>query len=362
MAKLRVRSASLALAAVLAFTVACSSDDDTDGDARAATPSPDARCPIVTRGGGCRAAGPNERVTIASGGLLLPAAGFVIDESGAYLAFAVRWGDGRILSSKSDPAWAFEPASAMPWALANGATGVTTAGRSALFFLAQAQGPFGLYRAPIESGALGPPTPVVLDGAEGALNWPQAVGLADGRTLLTFVVPQREVKIGVDDGTGTRFDMRPVPLSEPDLSGVLAHVGTTARGSWVLTYQVADAGWRFRSHVILSRDEGATWSDANAGRLDDGDVQDAFPLARKDEGADVYYVRHESRVQTVWRRALHEDGSLGPAQEVTSDKLGSLAKPQPRRLPDGRIAMMFSTLRSVKESELALLVLDGDAP
>jgi hypothetical protein len=66
--------------------------------------------------------------------------------------------------------------------------------------------------------------------------------------------------------------------------------------------------------------------------------------------------------KTVWRRALHEDGTFGPEQGVTSTDVGEATHPQPRRLPDGRIALMLSVEHSATEKELALVVLDGDAP
>jgi hypothetical protein len=312
-----------------------------------------------------------ERVTIASGGLLLPAAGFAVGDSG-YAAFAVRWGDEKLLSSKSERAWTFDGAITLPFTFANGATGVTSSGRNALYFLARTGARIGLQRAMFDEGVLGAASPVVVDGVGGVPSWPQAVGLADGRVLLAFVVPQSEVLAGVDDGTGMHFSVAHVPLVETNLLGVLAHVGVTARGSWVLTYQVADARWNYRSHVLLSRDEGASWSEADGGRLADGNVLDAFPIARTDEGADVYYVkkgateqqythiRHEEHA--VWRRALHEDGSLGPEQAVTSDTFGYVANPQPRRLRGGRIAMLVALEHSATEKDLALVVLDGDAP
>jgi hypothetical protein len=127
---------------------------------------------------------------------------------------------------------------------------------------------------------------------------------------------------------------------------------------------MADASWSFHSVVLVSRDEGTSWVAASAaptGILADGNVHDAFPIARKDEGADVYYVREATDGQTVWRRALHEDGSFGPEQGVTSTALGSVAKPQPRRLPDGRIAMMLALEHDPTDQDLALVVLDGDA-
>lgn len=360
MAKLHAGNAALALAMGLVGAAACSEDDR--GNERADSPPPDARCPVSTRGGGCRAAGQDERVTIASGGMLLPAAGFAIDEGSGFLAFALRWGDARMLSSKSNHLWAFDEASALPWELARGATGVTVHGQDVLYFVAKTESAFTLQRSRIEGGVLGPPSPVALEGGGPLPSWPQAVGLADGRVLLAFVVPQQEVLFGVDDGTGDHFRMASLPVREPDLTGVLAHVGTTAGGSWVIAYQVADAGWRFRSHVLLSHDEGDAWHDVNGGRVADGDVFDAFPVARRDEGADVYYVRKSAMEQTVWRRALHEDGTVGAEQPVTSAALGNATHPQPRRLRDGRIAMMLGLEQSARNRDLALVLLDGDAP
>jgi hypothetical protein len=358
MAHLRRAEASLLGVTFLLGAVACSASNA--DDERADHPPLGARCPVVTRAGGCRAASPKEVVTIASGGFLLPAAGFPLG-NGGFLAFSVNWSDERILSIRSDRPWGFDAADTLPWDAANGATGVTTRGKHVLYFVARtpATPTPSLHAVALEDAVLDAPTPVVLDGASLTPSWPQAVGLSDGRVLLAFVVPQRQVFIGVDDGTGMRFSVSGVDLPEPDLSGVLAHVGTTARGSWVLTYQVADSSWRFRSHVLLSRDEGRSWSDPKAGRLGgDEDVSHAFPIARTDEGADVYYVKQE----IVWRRALHEDGTLGSEQAVTSSDVGSAAYPQPRRLPNGRIALMLALERSSTAKDLAVVALDGDAP
>lgn len=345
---------------LLLGTVACDADG-TDDD-RVDHPVASARCPIVTRGGGCRAAAPKEVVSIASGGFLLPAAGFASDTDGAFVAFSVRWGDARIVSARAARGWSFGDADTLPWTQADGATGARVHGHNALYFVASTGTTPALHVAMLENGALGRPAPVALDGSDELPSWPQAAGLADGRALLAFVTPQRRVLLGVDDGTGTRFGVTSVPLTEPDMRGVLAHVGTTRRGSWVLTYQVADASWRFRSHVIVSRDEGRSWSDARAGKLSEGDVSGAFPIARNDEGADVYYAKQTARSKTACRRALHEDGTLGPEQSVTSTEIGDVASPQPRRLPDGRIALMLSLEHSETRKDLALVVLDGDAP
>lgn len=362
----------LVAAVLLGLVAACaSSDADDPEDPRAENPSPFARCPVVTRGGGCRAAGFRERVKIASGGFLLPGAGFATTDGG-YLAYALRWGDGRILSSKSVHPWTFDDAGALPLELATGATGVTVGGKNALYFVARSGTTYGLQRSTLDGGVLGAGTPVEVVGASGLPSWPQAVGLEDGRVLLAFVVPQREVMAGVDDGTGVRFQVARVAGGESAMQGVLAQVGTTARGGWVVAYQAADASWHFRSHVLVSHDEGSSWREVLVAADPLADFMNPFPIARRDEGADVYYVKrstseqqytHARRLeQLVFRRALHEDGTLGEEQAVTSSTMGNVANPQPRRLPDGKLAMMLALEKSATEKDLALVVLDGDAP
>jgi hypothetical protein len=313
---------------------------------------------------------PSEVVTIASGGLVLPAAGFPL-AGGGFVAFGVRWGDARILRSTSARAWGFDAASALPWTAASAATGVTVGGKNVLYFVANTEGGASLNVAALDGDSLAAPARVALDGAEGIPAWPQAVGLADGRVLLAFVVPQTRVMVGADDGTGTRFHVAPLPLDEPDLRGVLAYVGVTARRSWVLTYQVADESWHFRSRVLLSHDDGLSWSRAQK-ISDDADVASPFALARADDGADLYYAKAAtsqgkvtgitSTDQAIWRRALHEDGTLGPEQLVTSATMGRVTNPQARRLPNGRIALMIALERGRTAKDLGLVVLDGDAP
>jgi hypothetical protein len=353
-------SASLVAITLLVGALACCANGaDDEDDERAEHAPPATRCPVYTRGGRCRAAGPKEVVTIASGGFLLPAAGFARGDGG-FVAFSVRWSDARLLAIRSPRPWAFEAAAPLPWD-ATGATGVTASGNDRLYFVATTHGFPQLQVANVENGALDAPAPVTFDGFEGLPSWPQAIGLADGRVLLAFVEPQRRVLVGVDDGHGKRFRMKALPAADADLSGVLAHVGTTARGTWVLAYQVADPSWRFRSHVVLSADGGLSWSDAEAGRIaGDDSVSHPFPLARLDEGADVYYVRTSASKQ-VFRRALHEDGTLGREQRVTTNAI-AVSNPQPRRLPDGRIALMLALEHSNTEKDLGLIVLDGDAP
>jgi hypothetical protein len=359
-----------ALAALVvggSFDAACAAGTDADHeravDAAAAAPAgPRPACPVFTRGGECQPLAPEDLVTLATGGMVLPAAWFPTNTGGA-LAFGVRWTEGRIVAARSAHALAFEPSLDLPFEGASGATGVTVDGGPALYVVARSGSYTRLQLARIIDGDVGPPAPVDMDGANVVPEWPEAVGLPDGRVLLTFVEPQSRVFAGVDDGGGTHFTMAEVPLNEQSLTGVLAHVGITQSGSWLLAYQVADASWRFRASVLVSTDSGASWRPPIALPAGDGEtVSDAFPIARVDRGADIYYASGALQHETIRRRSLHEDGTLGPEQIVTSDAVGRVQKPQPRRLADGRVTMLFTADRGSTAGILALAVLDGDAP
>jgi hypothetical protein len=125
-----------------------------------------------------------------------------------------------------------------------------------------------------------------------------------------------------------------------------------------------DEQWAFKAFVQLSRDGGGTWSSPALISTAE-DVHDAFPLARRSGGADLYYLRASAPgTFHVHRRALGEDGALGVEQVVTAPELGHIEKPQARRLPDGRVSLSFVIRRSDEtfEYDLALEILEDDAP
>lgn len=222
----------------------------------------------------------------------------------------------------------------------------------------------GLYRSVLRGNVVDPPARVSIEGASVVPSWPQAASVPDGRTLLGFVAPDKTAAfLAVDDGSGLRFRARPLPNLTGELRGVLAHVGTTKRGSWVVTHQTADASWAFRSYVQVSTD-GERWTGPVDLQPADPNVHDAFPIARLDDGADVYYLRAGARGElNVHRRSLSDDGTLGPEQVVTAPGVGHVNKPQPRRLPDGRLALMLAIGRASGTAyDLAMVILDGDAP
>jgi hypothetical protein len=352
------RSIAIPTLALLLCAAACGADArDDDRAVDIATNAPDegrSPCPVYTRGGACRPLRAKDVVTLATGGLVLPGAWFSLAGGGA-LAFGVRWGSERLVAVRSARALTFDSGESLSTESKNAATGVSFRETQSLYIVAGN----GLQRVSLNAGQLEPGVPVTLDGTTLTPSWPQAAALPDGRVLLAFVEPQRKLFVGVDDGTGLRFRVRELQLKERDLTGVLAHVGTTNTGAWVLTYQVADSASHFRASALVSTDEGASWKEP----VDLGDATaDAFPIARNDHGADLYYTVGVGGVRSIRRRALHDDGSTGPEQFVTADEIWSAQKPQPRRLVDGRMAMLFTLDHGPRNGDLAFAVIDGDAP
>jgi hypothetical protein len=241
---------------------------------------------------------------------------------------------------------------------ASDATTADTGATQAIYFV----GAIGLERAERTAAGLGAASPVVLDGTDITPYWPQAIGLPDGRVLLAFVEPQARAFVAISDANGARFTVRPAPTAPPPLRGILAHVGLTAEGDWVLTHQSATETWAFTSFVQTSSD-GLEWSEPIVVQPDDDNVHDAFPIARRDQGADLYYLRAGSPTELhAFRRALRADRTLGPEQRVTAPELGHVEKPQPRRLPDGRIALTFAQRIGDSDYHVLLAILDDDAP
>lgn len=242
-------------------------------------------------------------------------------------------------------------------------TDVTSAGTALYFIGAQPGGQTGLLRVDFGSAGTGSPQAVTLNGTSLVPYWPQAVQLSDGRVLLAFVEAQKHVYLGLSDAAGTTFTIRDPPVTPGVLKGVLAHIGVTRTGQWVLTHQVADANFFETSYVQRSPDEGATWTTPVNLQPSSNNVHDAYVVTRLDEGVDLYYLHAGTTGDlNVFRRAYLEDGSFGPEQAVTSVSVGHVEKPQPRRLPDGRLLMLFAIGVSQSRFDVLMAMLEGDAP
>jgi hypothetical protein len=321
-------------------------------------------CPIED---GCRAVRPADVTVLATGAIHMPA-GAVVLADGSIAAFGSRWDDRKLVVAQGGGK-TFAPAIALPWSPSGDGTSVAPRGATdgatdgAIYFTSSYQGS-ALYRSRVGTdGSRSEPEKITLNGSPVVPSWPQATRLPDGRVLLAFTEPQKRAFLAVSDASGLTFDVKPAPVTAGELRGVLAHVGTTKQGKWVLTHQVADASWLFTSYVQTSSDGGATWSQPTNIVPQDPNVHDAFVVTRIDDGADLYYLHAGADGDlNVHRRALREDGTLGPEQIVTTPEVGHTEKPQPRRLPDGRLAMTMALRRSDKAYDLVVATLDGDAP
>jgi hypothetical protein len=352
-----IRLAPLLAAVVVSFLAGCASAAAESDDASEAEVRRRLACPIRQQNG-CRVVQAGDVKTLfASEGILMPGATFTLPD-GSFAAFAPRYEQAVALRVRSTDLVRFTS----PEVVAGNVADMTGARGRAGTFLYFA-GATGLYRSTVDAvGQLAQPVPVNIQGVPIVPYWPQATGLRDGRVLLAFVEQQTRAFLA-ESRDGVTFEQRPTPVPAGVRRGILAHVGETKRGAWVFTHQIADASWSFTSLVHLSRDQGSSWSEAIVVAPNATDVHDAYPITRTDEGADLYYLHvGDAGVFSVFRRALLEDGTLGPEQAVTGPEIGHVEKPQARRLPDGRIALSFAVRKTNGAYDVRLAVLDADAP
>lgn len=341
---------------------ACTPDKNTEESAPKPTHTDDPTVPtvptspgcVIDEGGVCRSVLLDDiEIIVADEGICMPGASLLLDD-GQLVAAASCYDDGQILITRSTDLSTFSTPEPLD-TLASDCTGATFDGRSFLYFV---QWPGGLTRAEVTSSGLGPSEALTLTGASAVPYWPQAVGTERG-VLLGFVESQTSASIATSED-GTSFAVEPAPIQTDNMRGVLVHVGQTAEGRSALTHQNADIYWTFTSRVQMS-DDGETWSAPTV--IDEGNVHDAFPVARADTGADIYFLKAGPYQElNVFRRSLGEDGALGPVQSVTDPEVGHVEKPQARRLRDGRIALMFAMRRAPYQYDIGLVILDGDAP
>lgn len=351
------------------LVIACAPSDVEPGSAQPAAPlgqdeqdvSARRRCPIVERGT-CRAVRAGDTKTLVNGaGVVMPGATFTLADR-SFAAFAPIYDRGAVVLVTSLDLVQFSAPREVTGMTAD-VTGAIGAGGAALYFVGGSGPAAGLYRSSVGAGgAVGTPAAITIPGVTSVPYWPQAAGLADGRVLLAFVEPQKRAFLAVS-ADGVTFEQRATPVPPGDRRGILAHVGTTKGGSWIFTHQQASASSQWTSFVHLSDDDGRTWSAPIVVAPEATDVHDAYPIARTDKGADLYYLHVGARgVFSAHRRALLEDGALGPEQVVTAPDVGHIEKPQARRLPDGRIALTFAVRKSDGAYDVNLAILEGDAP
>lgn len=345
------------------FVAGCSSSQGTNagasdagGDSTKAAASLPA-CPIALPDGSCREVVEADVIPLVEDhGVCMPA--FAFQDGEDLVAFSAAFDESQVLRTRVVHLADASAPENMPWDKTSNATGVVTSKGAWLYFTGSVGTGTGMYRARVDSPNPSPEW-VTLPGVDKVPFWPQAAALPDDSVLMAWVVPQTAAY--VSHGTGESFTPSDAPTAPPPVPGVLAHPGTTHAGTWVLAHQTGSTTTPFHSFVNLH--QGGAWTQAIPVAPEATTVHNAFPIARLDEGADVYYLAPGATGDlTVYRRYLSEAGTFGPAQRVTADALGHVEKPQPRRLSDGRIALMFARRVTTSRYDVALAILAGDAP
>ncbi len=327
--------------------------------------APPIAAPIAAQGAAVRVVTARDVEPVATGGIGMPA-GFVAHAGGARTAFASRWkddGSSELVALRAAPGGPFGGETVLARGVDNGTT-VDVAGQPFVYFVAATPMGVSVQRRAIHDDGFGPAEDVRIAGAPRNLAWVQAAAAPDGRIVLAFADPQRAPYTAVSDDEGRTFRASAsLALNGVD-PGTLAHTAVAKDGTMFVTQQRADASGRFASYVRVSTD-GLQWSAPRQLTTSSDNVHDAFPLARKDGGVDVYYLMPSAAAGgfVCHRRAVQADLSLGAEQRVTADDVGPVEKPQARRLADGTISLLFARNREFARSyDVAYAHLDGDAP
>ncbi|MBK7861171.1 MAG: hypothetical protein IPJ65_21675 [Archangiaceae bacterium] len=219
-----------------------------------------------------------------------------------------------------------------------------------------------MFRAELVKGQLQPPEPVAAPRAlQNLLGWPKVVASGDGfRMVYRDGNSQLHLASSRD---GQTFTDDPVQLPV----GAMHTLAVSERNVTALAYQQGQTG--MTSFVRLARDgvgfgppvELAPWSS---------NVHDTALLPRRDgHGFDAYYIATgQSAGFSLYRRAVAEDGALGPEQRLTdADAVGEASKPQVVRVGKAvRLNWAAITRRSSDgqpaRQELFSALLAGDAP
>ncbi len=321
------------------FDVSDAADADVDADADAASLDLSALeavgAPITA----------DDLVVVHSGGLVMPCGVTVVDD--ALLALGVDVEVGHIVAYRTTDGASFEPIEVPAEILAFDCS-IDSPVDGRVFFTGRIDGRTGVWQLQARS----------LDDDPRAVElgslpyWLQATRTGDDRVLLGFADPDREAADGHlalgDRGGGTFMDLTsPIPSA---LRGLLVHVGSQRDGALAITWQEADPSFRFASFLAISPDH-TSWSEPIPIAPEFDDVHDAFLLARGERDLDVYYLR-QADAFSVFRRPY--ESAFGAETRVTDATVGHVEKPQPRRLPDGTIALLFAIRRSTTSYDLAL--------
>jgi len=292
---------------------------------------------------------------IVQGGLPMPGVTFTLP-SGAQTTFISKGDTGEVFRSDAP----FATAKREPF-VAAAVAGVTAGGRRYLYSVEPGAAGLSLVRREVTAAGLGRPQPVELSPMPDGMHWPQLTALPDGRIALAAVVPHRGPYLAISSDGGASFEVTAWlgQTQRDELS--LAHLGSFADGTLVVTTQVGGPDGLVTSLVRTSRD-GVNFSPPVPVTTENPNVHDAFVVRRGDGDVDLYYLRQEQAGFSAYRRKLTRSGSLGEEQRLTGPELGSVEKPQAFRLPDGSLRLIMARRNRLDDFDVVTALLRGDAP
>ncbi len=292
---------------------------------------------------------------IVQGGLPMPGATFTT-RSGAQTTFISKGDTGEVLRSDAP----FTTARREPF-VAAAVAGVTVGGRRYLYSVEPTATGLSLVRRAVTAAGLGRPQPVEVSPMPAGMHWPQLTALPDGRIALAAVVPHRGPYLAMSDDGGKSFQVTAWlgQTQRDELS--LAHLGSFADGTLVVTTQVGDPQGLVTSLVRTSQD-GVNFTPPVPVTTENPNVHDAFVVRRSDGDVDLYYLRQEQAGFSAFRRKLTRAGALGEEQRLTGPELGSVEKPQGFRLPDGSVRLIMARRNQLDDFDVVTALLPGDAP
>lgn len=297
---------------------------------------------------------------VARGGIAMPGVLFV-SASGRQTSFVGRGDTGELLRGTAQGSGPFSPPT-RERIIATGVTGATIRGKDYLYTVEpDGKGNGSLRRRQVLPNGLGRVEQIKVSPPIPFMHWPQLTSLADGRVVLATVVPGQKPFLAISDDGGRNFKVTTSPAHSPVDSMTLAHVAGFRDGALVVTTQVGDSTGQVQAFVRTSAD-GITFSAPVKVTTTSSNVHDAFPVPRADGDVDLYYLKASGDGFAAFRRSFARQGQLGPEQQLTGSDLGSVEKPQARRLPDGSVRLILAKRNRADDFDVLSAVLPGDAP
>lgn len=282
------------------------------------------------------------------------------DPRGGLTSVVMRGDQGTVSVASSTDGLHFSPPVQLPVRTTE-LSGAVVQGERTLFAFTQGlRGEPQLWRSSFEHNDT---RAVALPPLPGAPHWPQLTTLKNGDLVMGFVVLGQQPYLMTSHDQGRSFGPpHAIGHTRQDVM-TLVHLATFGDGTLAVTTQVADPQMRVKSFVRFSTDGGATLSAPTLVTDQNQNVHDAFPITRRDGNVDLYYLREAGAGFEAWRRMVKKDGTLGPEQRLTGPDIGSVEKPQPRRLADGSLSVNVARRRPDAQSfDVVAFRLDGDAP